>query len=108
MERKAVVFCNGAPYIWTDTYYRCLIDQNPSALISSLVFSTDRVNLNPSVIKTVYALLSIDDRLQVDIEEESEKNRMHINTRNGGYGIAEQEITQHDGSRKFNYELELE
>ena len=108
IERKSMVFSNGAPYIWTGTYYRCVVDQDIAMIITNLVCAEDRVELSPSTLKTVYQKLSVDNRLQVDIEGEAEKNRMYINTPTGVYAIANQVLIPHDGTRKFNYELDFE
>lgn len=108
IERKSMVFCNGAPYIWTDTYYRCVVDQDIAMIITNLVCAEDRVELSPSTPKTVFQKLSVDNRLQVDIEGEAEKNRMYINTPTGVYDIANQVLIPHDGTRKFNYELDFD
>lgn len=108
IEMKSMVFCNGAPYIWIGTYYRCVVDQDISMILTNLICEEDRVELNPSTLKTVYQKLSVDDRLQVDIEGEAEKNRMYINTTTGVYDIANQVLIPHDGTRKFNYELDFE
>lgn len=108
IERGTMVFCNGAPYIWTGTYYRCIVDQDISMVLTNLICEVDRVELSPGTTKTVYQKLSVDDRLQVDIDGEAERNRMYVNTRDGIYDIATQEIIPHDGERKFNYELDFE
>lgn len=108
IERGTLVFCNGAPYIWTGTYYRCVVDQDISMILTNLICEEDRVEMSPSTPKTAYQKLSVDDRLQVDIEGEAEKNRMYVNTRNGVYDIKTQELIPHDGTRKFNYELDFE
>ena len=108
IKRESMVFCNGAPYIWTGTYYRCVVDQDIAMIITNLVCAEDRVELSPSTPKTVYQKLCVDDRLQVDIEGEAEKNRMYINTTTGVYDIANQVLIPHDGTRKFNYELDFE
>lgn len=108
IERKSMVFSNCAPYIWTGTYYRCVVDQDIAMIITNLVCAEDRVELSPSTPKTVYQKLCVDDRLQVDIEGEAEKNRMYINTTTGVYDIANQVLIPHDGTRKFNYELDFE
>lgn len=108
IERGTMVFCNGAPYIWTGTYYRCVVDQDISMILTNLICEGDRVELSPITPKTVYEKLSVDNRLQVDIDGEAEKNRMYVNTRTGVYDIATQEIVLRDGTRKFNYELDFE
>lgn len=108
IERKSMVFSNCAPYIWTGTYYRCVVDQDIAMIITNLVCAEDRVELSPSTPKTVYQKLCVDDRLQVDIEGEAEKNRMYINTTTGVCDIANQVLIPHDGTRKFNYELDFE
>lgn len=108
IERESMVFCNGAPYIWTGTYYRCVIDQDIAMIITNLMCAEDRVELSPSTPKTVYQKLCVDDRLQVDIDGEAEKNRMYVNTPTGVYDIANQVLIPHDGTRKFNYELDFE
>lgn len=108
IERKSMVFCNGAPYIWTGTYYRCVADQDIAMIITNLVCAEDRVALSPSTPKTVYQKLCVDSRLQVDIDGEAEKNRMFVNTPNGVYDIANQVLIPHDGARKFVYELDFE
>ncbi len=108
IERKSMVFCNGAPYIWTGTYFRCVLDHDISMILTNLICEEDRVKLSPSTPKTVYQKLCVDSRLQVDIEGEAEKNRMYVNTRNGVYKIATQEIIPHGGTRKFIYELDFE
>lgn len=108
IQRKSMVFCNGAPYIWTGTYYRCVVDQDVVMIITNLVCAEDRVDLSPGTPKTVYQKLSVDDRLQVDIDGEAERNRMYVNTRDGIYDIENQKIIPHDGTRKFNYELNFE
>ena len=108
IERKSMVFSNGAPYIWTGTYYRCVVDQDIAMIITNLVCAEDRVELSPSTPKTVYQKLCVDDRLQVDIDGEAEKNRMYINTTTGVFDIANQVLIPHDGTRKFNYELDFE
>ena len=108
IERKSMVFCNGAPYIWTGTYYRCVVDQDIAMIITNLVCAEDRVELNPSTPKTVFQKLCVDSRLQVDIEGEAERNRMFVNTKKGIYDIVNQVLIPHDGTRKFNYELDFE
>lgn len=108
IDRKSMVFCNGAPYIWTGTYFRCVVDQDISMILTNLICEEDRVELGPSTPKTVYQKLCVDSRLQVDIEGEAESNRMYVNTRNGVYDIKTQKIIPHDGIRKFNYELNFE
>lgn len=108
IERKSMVFCNGAPYIWTGTYYRCVADQDISVILTNLVCDEDRVELSPSTPQTVFKKLCVDNRLQVDIDGEAEKNRMYVNTRNGIYDIAKQELIPNDGERTFNYELNFE
>lgn len=108
IERKSMVFSNCAPYIWTGTYYRCVVDQDIAMIITNLVCAEDRVELSPSTPKTVYQKLCVDDRLHVDIDGEAEKNRMYINTTTGVFDIANQVLIPHDGTRKFNYELDFE
>ena len=108
IDRKSMVFCNGTPYIWTGTYYMCIVDQDTSMLITNLVREEDRVELSPYTPKNVYKKLFVDNRLQVDIEGEAEKNRMFVNTPNGVYDIANQVLIPHDGTKKFNYELNFE
>lgn len=108
IERKSMVFSNCAPYIWTGTYYRCVVDQDIAMIITNLVCTEDRVGMNPTTPKTVYQKLCVDDRLQVDIDGETEKNRMYINTTNGVYDIGNQLLIPHDGTRKFIYELDFE
>lgn len=107
IERKSMVFCNGAPYIWTGTYFRCVADQDISMVITNLVCRRSN-GVEPEHTKTVFQKLSVDNRLQVDIEGEAEKNRMYINTPTGVYDIANQVLIPHDGTRKFNYELDFE
>lgn len=108
IERETMVFCNGAPYIWTGTYYRCVVDQDIAMIITNLVCVEDRVELSPGTPKTVFQKLCVDSRLQVDIEGEAEKNRMYINIPSGVYDIANQVLIPHDGTRKFNNELGFE
>lgn len=108
IDRKSMVFCNGVPYIWTGTYFQCVVDQDISMILTNLICEVDRVELSPYTPKTVYRKLCVDSRLQVDIEGEAEKNRMYINTPTGVYGIANQVLIPHDGTRKFNYELDFE
>ena len=87
---------------------RCVVDQDISMILTNLICEGDRVELSPITPKTVYEKLSVDNRLQVDIDGEAEKNRMYVNTRTGVYDIATQEIVLRDGTRKFNYELDFE
>lgn len=104
IDRKSMVFCNGVPYIWTGTYFQCVVDQDISMILTNLICEVDRVELNPYTPKTVYRKLCVDSRLQVDIEGEAEKNRMYINIPNGIYDIATQQLIPHDVERKFNYD----
>ena len=107
IDRKSMVFCNGVPYIWTGTYFQCVVDQDISMILTNLICEVDRVELSPYTPKTVYRKLCVDSRLQVDIEGEAEKNRMYINTPTGVYGIANQVLIPHDGTRKDKYELDF-
>ena len=108
IKRESMVFCNGASYIWTGTYYRCVVDQDIAMIITNLVCAEDRVDLSPSTPKTVFQKLCVDSRLQVDIEGEAERNGMFVNTKKGIYDIVNQVLIPHDGERKFNYELDFE
>lgn len=108
VESRAIVFDKSVPYIWLDTYYQCILEDDIFMIIVNLVCEDDRIELNPKVPKNVYEKLRLDLRLQIDISGEFWNNQMFIHTSNGIYDIMKQVLLPDDNSRIFDYQLNFE
>ena len=100
---KYFVFCNNITYIWNESYYQCIKDEEALMIILNLINETDRSKISVSLPKNLLEMLRIDDRLQIDLESEAEKSRLFINVENGIYDILQKKLLSKDSKKIFKY-----
>lgn len=107
INNQVIVFDQGVPYIWCESYYRCIIEEDILMIILNLVDENERYKLRSSVPKEVYRRIKFEIRLQKDISGNFYKAQKYLNLQNGIFSIDKGEIIRDKKDLIFDYKLDF-
>lgn len=103
LNKKPIVFDESAAYVRLAAHYEYITYEDIPSVIRNIIVPADRLSVSSGAIKEAIERVKDSPELQVDFEEKSNRNLIHLN--NGIYDIPSQTLKPPNLDFGFNYKL---